>query len=428
MDENNQNIIFSVVIFFLILLSAFCSCCETVYSCTSTIRLKKWADEGNKKAKRALSIAEDFDKALTAILILNNVVNLGCSSLATVVCINLFNDWGAAVSTGVTTLLVLTFGEVIPKCFGKEKADKLAVVFSLPLKVLITVLTPFIYLFIFIKKLALRIFKVSEDDSTVTEDELKYIVEEIEEQGILEKQESEMVRSVLDFDETTVVEVLTPRVDVIALNINDDHEKIMKVIKEHRFSRIPVYEDTIDNIVGILHTWDYLDTVASNKKAVLKDLISPAQFIFQTQNLSSVLSEFRRRRLHIAVVTDEYGGTLGIVTMEDLLEEIVGEIWDEDEEVENTIRKINDREWRVSGDMVLDDMYKLFDMTRNEDDSEFVTVGGFVSESLESIPKKGDSFVFRGLSITVDSVKNQRIDTVTIKLIDDSEEVDDETN
>lgn len=415
----DTNIIYSIIIAVLIAISAFCSCSETVYSCASAVRLKRWADEGNKKAKRALRIVNNYDRALTAILIMNNIVNLSCSALATLLFLNIFPTYGAAISTGVITLLVLIFGEIIPKCLGKEKCDKLALSVSGILNAMIFVLTPLIYLFIGIKKLALKLFSVKGDDPTVTEDELKYIVEEIEEQGILEKQESEMVRSVLEFDETTVVEVLTPRVDVIALNINDDHNKIMKVIREHRFSRIPVYEDTIDHIVGILHTWDYLDTVASGKKAKLRELISPAQFIFQTQNLSSVLSEFRRRRLHIAVVTDEYGGTLGIVTMEDLLEEIVGEIWDEDEEIETEIQKIGDREWRVDGDTELDDMYKLFDMTRNEDDSEFVTVGGFVSEYLESIPKKGESFEFRGLHITVDSVKNQRIGTVTIKRLED---------
>lgn len=424
----DTNLIYSIAIIILIALSAFCSCSETVFSCASAVRLKLWADEGNKKAKRALKIVNNYDKALTAILIMNNIVNLSCSALATLLFLSIFPTYGAAVSTGVITFLVLTFGEIIPKCLGKEKCDKLALSISGILNAMIVILTPLVYLFIGIKKIALKIFSVKGDDPTVTEDELKYIVEEIEEQGILEKQESEMVRSVLDFDETTVVEVLTPRVDVIAININDSHNKIMKIIKEHRFSRIPVYEDTIDHIIGILHTWDYLDTVASGKKANLRSLISPAQFIFQTQNLSSVLSEFRRRRLHMAVVTDEYGGTLGIVTMEDLLEEIVGEIWDEDEEVENTIRKINDRVWRVDGDMELDDMYELFDMTRNEDDSDFVTVGGFVSETLGSIPKKGDSFEFRGLSITVDNVKNQRIGTVTIELLEKSSEEDEEND
>ncbi len=424
--DTNTNILYSVIIVILIFISAFCSCSETVFSCVNTIRLKRWADEGNKKAKRALKIANDYDKVLTTILILNNVVNLGCSALATVLFLNIFPTYGAAISTGIITLLVLTFGEIIPKCLGKEKCDKLALSISGILSFMMIILTPFIYLFLAIKKLALKIFSVKGEDSTVTEDELKYIVEEIEEQGVLEKQESEMVRSVLDFDETTVVEVLTPRVDVIAINIDESHERIMEIIKEHRYSRIPVFEETIDNIVGILHTWDYLDAAASGEIPSLRDLIGPAQFIFQTQNLSSVLTEFRRRRLHIAVVTDEYGGTLGIVTMEDLLEEIVGEIWDEDEEIESDIQKISEKSWRLDGDFELDNMYEMFGLNENENDSECITIGGFISETLGTIPQKGDFIEFKGLTLTVDSVTNQRIDTVTIQVNESEPQEEDE--
>lgn len=410
------NIIYSIIIVILISMSAFCSCSETVFSCTSAVRLKKKAEEGDKKAKKALYIVNNYDKALTAILIMNNIVNLSCSALATLLFLNISPNYGAALSTGVITLLVLTFGEIIPKCFGKEKCDKIALSIAGILNAMIIVLTPLVFLFLNVKKLALKLFSIKGDDPTVTEDELKYIVEEIEEQGILEKQESEMVRSVLEFDETTVVEVLTPRVDVIALSIDDSQDKIMKIIKKHRFSRIPVYKGTIDNIVGILHTWDYLGAIASNQKINLKDHMSPAQFIFQTQNLSSVLSEFRKSRLHMAVVTDEYGGTLGIVTMEDLLEEIVGEIWDEDEEIENTIHKISENQWKVDGDMLIDDMYELFDLKADNEESDCVTVGGLVSEILDTIPLKGDTVVYKNLIIEVDSVTNKRIDTLTIRL------------
>lgn len=421
-DINSTSIIInSIFIVLLIMVSAFCSCTETAFSSASTIRLKKWADDGDKKAKRALVIAENFDKALTAILILNNVVNLGCSALATVLCLEIFPNYGAAIATGVTTLLVLTFGEVIPKCFGKEKCDKIAVSVAGLLNFLIFILTPFVKFFIWLKKIALNILHVDGEDPTVTEDELKYIVESIEEQGILEQQESEMVRSVLDFDETTVVEVLTPRVDVVMINIEDDKNTILRTIREHRYSRIPVYKDTVDNIIGILHTWDYLDTIAKGKEPVLQRLIVPAHFIFQTQDLSTTLSEFRKRRLHIAVVTDEYGGTLGIVTMEDLLEEIVGEIWDEDEEIETDSQKLSDRCWRISGDMELDDFFKLFDINEKDIDSDSVTVGGFIFEMLGTIPGQGYSFEYKNLSITIDSITDQRIDTATVKLLDTEE-------
>ncbi len=419
MDSNAMT---ALIIAGLIAISAFCSCIETAYSCASTIRLKKWADEGNKRAKRALDIAENFDKALTAILILNNVVNLGCSALATVLCINLFGNYGAAIATGATTLLVLTFGEVIPKCFGKEKCDKIALAVSLPLKIMIVILTPFIYMFIGIKKLALMAFRIKGDDSTVTEDELKYIVESIEEQGVLERQESEMVQSVLDFDETTVMEVLTPRVDIVAIDINDDPKSVLKLIRSQRFSRIPVYKDNIDNIVGILHTWDYLDALTEGKNPSLKKLITPPLFIFRTQKLSSVLSELKKSRLHIAIVTDEYGGTEGIVTMEDLLEEIVGEIWDEDEEIESDRQKISEGVWRVSGDMELPELFKLFDVKLEDEDEDSVTVGGFISDVLGAVPKSGDSFLHRGIKITVDSVTDRRVDTATVEILDTTEE------
>lgn len=413
----DSNTISALIIIGLIAASAFCSCIETAFSCASTIRLKKWADEGNKRAKRALDIAENFDKALTAILILNNVVNLGCSALATVLCINLFGNYGAAIATGATTLLVLTFGEVIPKCFGKEKSDKIALATSLPLKVMILILTPFIYMFIGIKKLALMAFRIKGDDTTVTEDELKYIVESIEEQGVLERQESEMVQSVLDFDETTVMEVLTPRVDIVAIDINDDPKSVLNLIRSQRFSRIPVYKETIDNIVGILHTWDYLDALAEGKTPSIKKLITPPLFVFRTQKLSSVLSELRKSRLHIAIVTDEYGGTEGIVTMEDLLEEIVGEIWDEDEEIESDRQEISDGVWRVSGDMELPELFKLFDVRLEDEDEDSVTVGGFISDSLGAVPENGNSFVHRGIKITVDSVTDRRVDTATVELV-----------
>ncbi len=407
---------YSIIIFVLILISAFCSCAETAFSCASTIRLKRWANEGNRKAKRALNIAENFDKTLTAILILNNVVNLGCSALATVLCIELFGDYGAAIATGATTLLVLIFGEIIPKCFGKEKSDTIAVAFALPLKIMILILTPLIYLFIYVKKFALFIFRIKSDESVVTEDELKYIVESIEEQGVLEQQESEMVRSVLDFDETSVEEILTPRVDVAGIDIDSTPEEILSTIKAQRYSRIPVYEESIDNIVGILHTWDYLEAVASGKNPVLKNLITPPHFIFKTQILSSVLSEFRREKLHIAIVTDEYGGTLGIVTMEDLLEEIVGEIWDEDEEIETDCQKLYENCYRVSGDMELSELFKLFDVRVTDEETDSNTVGGFIFESLGAIAKSGDFFFYRGLKITVESVTDRRVDFATVKL------------
>ncbi|MBQ1381300.1 MAG: HlyC/CorC family transporter, partial [Ruminococcus sp.] len=330
----DANIIMGVVILLLVLLSALFSAMETAFSFVNKIRMQQSAADGNRRAKNAQYIIEHFDNALTAILICNNVVNLGCSSIATVLCLNLFGDIGSAVATGATTLLVLTFGEVIPKCLAKEHCDNFSLSTAGFLKMLMIVLTPLVFIFIKLKALALKIAGSQDDTPSVTENELKYIVESIEEEGVLEESESEMVRSALDFDETTAEEILTPRVDVVFINIEDSPEKIKECILENRYSRIPVFENTTDNIIGILHTRDYLEALADGNVPDLKSLLQTPYFIFKSQQLSKILSHFKRTKVHMAIVTDEYGGTLGIVTMEDLLEEIVGEIWDEDEEIE----------------------------------------------------------------------------------------------
>lgn len=417
--------IYLVIIVILIALSAFCSCIETAFSCANNIRLKKFADAGSKKAKVALYIINNYDKALTAILILNNIVNLGCSSLATVVCLELFGDYGAAISTGATTLLVLTFGEVIPKCLGKEKSDSISMAVARILKVIMVILTPFILFFSALKNLALKLFRVKQEDSTVTEDELKIIVESIEEQGVLEEQESQMVRSALDFDEKTAEEILTPRVDVTAIDIDEDADTITEIIRTQRYSRIPVYKDTVDNIVGILHSWDYMNEIIMGKTPELKKLIVKPEFIFRTQKLSAILANFRKKKLHIAIVTDEYGGTLGILTMEDLLEEIVGEIWDEDEEIEQDFTKLAEGKYKVSGDMELEDMLSLFEKNPSDIDSDSITVGGFVFETLGTIPKKNEKFTRDGMEFKVLKVKDQRIHSVIVNALEPDEEAED---
>lgn len=407
--------LYLAIIVILIAISAFCSCIETAFSCAGNIRLKKYADSGNKKAKAALDIIENYDKALTAILILNNVVNLGCSSLATVVCLELFGDYGAAISTGATTLLVLTFGEIIPKCLGKEKSDSVSMATARILKVIITVLTPIIFVFSVIKTLALKLFRVKQDDTTVTEDELKIIVESIEEQGVLEEQESLMVRSALDFDEKTAEEILTPRVDITAIDINESKDTITETIRTQRFSRIPVYNSSVDNIVGILHSWDYMNEIISGNTPQLSKLIHQPEFVFRTQKLSAILANFRKNKLHIAIVTDEYGGTLGIITMEDLLEEIVGEIWDEDEEIRQNYRILSQNDYLVSGDMELEDMLALFDKKTSDIECDSLTVGGFVFDSFGTVPREGEQFEKNGLELTVVKVKDRRIQKVRVK-------------
>jgi CBS domain containing-hemolysin-like protein len=407
-----------IVIAILVLLSAFFSATETAFSFVNKIRIQHSVDNGNKKAKNALYVIENFDNALTTILICNNIVNLSCSSIATVLCLNLFGDMGSAIATGATTLLVLTFGEVIPKCLAKEHCDAFTLKTAGLLRVLMFMLKPFVFVFLKLKSLALKIAGGSEDSPSVTENELKYIVESIEEEGVLEESESEMVRSALDFDEKTAEEILTPRVDVTFININDSQEKIKDIIIENRYSRIPVYEETVDHIVGILHTRDYLESLADGKAPDLRDIMQTPYFVFRTQQLSKILNSFKRTKIHLAIVTDEYGGTLGIVTMEDLLEEIVGEIWDEDEEIEHNYYKIGKGEFLVNGDIELDDLLALFDMDEDAIESDSVTVGGFILEHAGTIPHKRQSIEADGFRFTVMEVKDQRIIRVVVKKLD----------
>ena len=407
-----------IVIAILVLLSAFFSATETAFSFVNKIRIQHSVDNGNKKAKNALYVIENFDNALTTILICNNIVNLSCSSIATVLCLNLFGDMGSAIATGATTLLVLTFGEVIPKCLAKEHCDAFTLKTAGLLRVLMFILKPFVFVFLKLKSLALKIAGGSEDSPSVTENELKYIVESIEEEGVLEESESEMVRSALDFDEKTAEEILTPRVDVTFININDSQEKIKDIIIENRYSRIPVYEETVDHIVGILHTRDYLESLADGKAPDLRDIMQTPYFVFRTQQLSKILNAFKRTKIHLAIVTDEYGGTLGIVTMEDLLEEIVGEIWDEDEEIEHNYYKIGKGEFLVNGDIELDDLLALFDMDEDAIESDSVTVGGFILEHAGTIPHKRQSIEADGFRFTVMEVKDQRIIRVVVKKLD----------
>lgn len=404
----NVNFYYGIMIFFLILMSAFFSCIETAFSCANTIRLKSYEDNGSKKAKTALWVCDNFDKTLIAVLIGNNVVNLACSSIATVMCMNIFKNYGAAISTGSVTLLVLTFGEVIPKCFGKETSDKIVLYTAGIVKGITFLLYPLVYFFIGIKTLVMKLANIRKDTPSVTEDELKYIIESIEEEGILEEQESEMVQSALEFDEKTALEILTPRVDVTLIEVSDEAESIHNIIMKERYSRIPVYEESIDNIIGILQTRDYLEEIVEGNQPDIRELITPAHFIYKSQKLSDILTDFRENRFHIAIVTDEYGGMLGIVTMEDLLEEIVGDIWDEDEEAQRTYAKLNDGRYLVSGDMDLSDLFEIFDIV-DDDEIESISVGGFIAEQLGTIPTYNQSVTYKDIVMTVKRVKNHRI-------------------
>ncbi len=395
-----------------IMLSAFFSSTETAFSSVSKIRLKNLADNGNKRAKTALLVSERYSKALSTILVGNNVVNIANSALATVFFVNLFGEAeGTVLSTIIITIIVLIFGEVVPKNFAINNAESICMTFAPVLRALMVFLTPITVILIGINKLCEKFSKKGDSpEPSVTEDELKYIIESIEEEGVLEEQESELVQSALEFDEKTAVEVITPRVDMVAIDIDDPIDEITELVLKERYSRIPVYKDNIDKIIGVLHTRDFLEALINNDGTPdIESMLQPAHFIYKTKKLSALLADFKYNKIHLAVVTDDYGGILGIVTMEDLLEQIVGDIWDEDEEEERMFLKISENKYEVSGDMSIPDMLELFDKPARYIDTESNSVGGWALEQLADIPESGEQFVFKEFEITVRKVADQRI-------------------
>ncbi len=398
--------------------SAFFSATETAFSSVSKIRLKNKSENGNKKAAKALYITENYDKALSTILVGNNIVNIASSSLATLMFVSFLGDAvGTIVSTVVITIVVLICGEVIPKNFAIENNESICISTAPILLFIMAVLTPFSFVLLNIKNAFAKVAgrnRDKEKEPSVTEDELKYIVESIEEEGVLEEQESELVQSALDFDDKTVYDILTPRVDMTAIDIDEDKEKIKEIILAERYTRIPVYKDNIDNVVGILHTRDYLEAMLGSVEPDIGTLIQPAYFVYRSKKLSSLLADFKYKKVHIAVVTDDYGGTLGIATMEDLLEQLVGDIWDEDEEIEHKFKKLDENKFEISGDMNIDDMLELIDKDARYIESDSKSVGGWVIEQIGDIPEENFTFEYKDLKITVKEIEDQRINSIIL--------------
>ena len=412
-----------ILLVILIALSAFFSASETAYTTVNKIRLQNYVDAGSKKAKTALFIAENYDRTLTTILIGNNIVNIGASSIATLLFVKLFGPSGAAISTAVMTILILIFGEVLPKSFAKESSEKFALAFSRPLRILMTVFWPVVFLFIQLKKVAEHISPIKEEEApTVTEQELKFIVESIEDEGVLDKPESELVQHAVEFDEKTVQEVLTPRVDMTTLDIEDDLQTNIGLVLTERFSRIPVCRGTSDRIIGILHTKDLLEALVRGDAIDLASMVQPAFFVYKTKKLSSLLADFKRNKTHVAIVTDDYGGTVGMVTMEDLLEELVGYIWDEDEEIIRDFVRIDSQHFLISGDLTIRELFDHLDLPFSNLESNHTSCGGWALEALGHIPQAGEAFQFKNMTLTIQEMDDQRVKKLSVYLAPQPEE------
>ena len=406
-----------LIIIFCVLFSGYFSATETAFSSLNRIRIKNLAEKGDKKAKLVLDMLENFDSLLSTILIGNNIVNIACASVATLLFVRLLGEeQGPSVATIVITIVVLIFGEVTPKSIAKESPEKFAMFAAPFLNVLMIMLTPFNFLFIQWKKLISKIFH-TENDYSITEEELLTIVEEAEQEGRIDEQESSLIRSAIEFSEQEAIDILTPRIDIVGVPHDATKEEIAQVFEETNYSRLPVYKESIDHIIGILYQKDFYNL--DDEETSFEHIIRPALFITESKKIGELLQELQNKKSHIAIVLDEYGGTTGIVTLEDILEELVGEIWDEHDEVINEIEKISDTEYIVHGSTNLEDLFEVLDMgmkiNEEVEEMEVVTVSGWVMEEvLERIPSKGDVGTWQNLKVTVLEMDENRVEKIKL--------------
>ena len=407
-----------LIIIFCVLFSGYFSATETAFSSLNRIRIKNLAEKGDKKAKLVLDLLENFDSLLSTILIGNNIVNIACASVATLLFVRLLGEeQGPSVATLVITIVVLVFGEVTPKSIAKENPEKFAMFAAPFLNLLMIILTPFNFLFIQWKKLVSRIFH-TETEHSITEEELLTIVEEAEQEGRIDEQESSLIRSAIEFSEQEAIDILTPRIDIVGVPYDATKEEIAAVFTDTNYSRLPVYKETMDHIVGIIYQKDFYNVVY-DKGGNIESIIRPALYITESKKIGELLQELQHKKSHIAIVLDEYGGTTGIVTLEDILEELVGEIWDEHDEVINEIEKVSETEYIVHGSTNLEDLFEALDMGRKIDEEveemEVVTVSGWVMEEvLERIPSKGDVGTWQNLEVTVLEMDENRVEKIKL--------------
>ncbi|BFL47769.1 HlyC/CorC family transporter [Lactonifactor longoviformis] len=409
----NSNSISLAIIVICIIMSAYFSATETAFSSLNRIRVKNMADKGNKRAELVLKLAGNYDGMLSTILIGNNIVNIACASIATVLFVKLLGeDMGASVSTVATTIVVLIFGEVSPKSIAKESPEKFAM-FSAPfLKGFMVVLTPFNFLFRQWKKFLSKLVKTSEDRS-ITEEELLTIVEEAEQDGGIGTQESDLIRNAIEFTEVEAGDILTPRVDVVAVSIEDSRDSIAGAFADSGFSRLPIYLENIDQIVGILYQKDFYNYVYHTDEK-LENIVRRPLFITKTKKINILLKELQAAKSHIAVVIDEFGGTVGIVTLEDILEELVGEIWDEHDKVVMEIEKEGEGVYTVLGSTNAE---RFFEELDREEELEVTTVSGWVMDELGKIPEEGEQFQFENLKITVLKMSGRRVEKIRVEVL-----------
>ena len=411
----------------LVLMSGFFSSTETAYSCASRIKLRTLATNGSKKAKKVLELAEtNYDKFISTVLIGNNIVNLSATTIATIFFAGLLGEsnTSAIVSTAVMTVAVLIFGEITPKFLAKTFPEKFAMAFYPIIKFFYYVFTPLNFIFSGWKWLLSKVFRLKNND-VVTEEEILTIVEEAEEDGTLRDDETELIRSVIEFDDLEVGDILVPRVNMVTIDVNWSMDEMRKVFDREGYSRIPVYKDTIDTIIGTIHEKDFFNAYLKGKKGI-DGIMQNAFYTTEHAKISVLLRQLQKKKVHIAVVLDEYGGTLGMITMEDILEELVGEIYDEHDEVVNYFKQIGENVYLVAGNAPLSDTFEFFGLDGEDDEFEANTLSGWAIETLGEIPLAGKSFDFKKLHVEITKSNVKRILQLKITVNEQTEETEEE--
>ena len=395
-----------------LILSGYFSATETAFSSANTTRLKTLAEKGNKRAALVCKLLERYDRLLSTILIGNNIVNIATASIGTVLFVRHYGDAGATISTVVVTVVVLIFGEISPKSIAKDCAEQWAMLSAPMLQVLIWIFTPLNAIFSFWKKLLAKVFRLSSDNK-MSQEELLMLVDEVQQDGSIDKNEGELLKNAIDFSEQRAEDILIHRTDLAALPITATKEEVAALFTETKYSRLLIYQDSIDNILGTIHQKDFYVGCGVTDKP-LRDIILPPVYALEMEPISLLLKKLQQAKTHVAVVVDEYGGTCGIVTMEDILEELVGEIWDEHDEVIEEFRKQSDGSYLVACSADLDDLYDLFDMKPSEE-YDASSVSGWVMEEIGRVPDVGDRFRADGLEVCVTRVEHRRVMEIRVR-------------
>ena len=430
LDIQPENIIQIIVVIILIVLSAFFSSAETALTTVNKVRLKSLEEQGNKRAKRVFQILENHGKMLSTILIGNNIVNISASSLMTTLAIDVIGDYAVGIATGVLTIIVLLFGEITPKTWAMINAEKIALAYSGIIKFLMLILTPVIFL---IDKISIGIMWLLRIDPNkkacaITEHELKTYVDVSHEEGVIESEEREMIYNVFEFSDAVAKDIMIPRIDMVTAPIDCTYKELIGIFKESMYTRIPVYENDNDNIIGLVNIKDLIG-LNNTRDFKIKDVLREAYYTYEFKKTADLLMEMRDSTMNVAFVLNEYGATVGMITMEDLLEEIVGEIRDEyDEDEDELIQEIDDNMYLVEGSMKLDDINDAIDT--NFDSEDYDSIGGLIIESLDRLPEDKESVTLEdGTILQVEGISQNRITKVliTIPVSDDSEEETNET-